>query len=663
LSNVRHDRGILVSKQIKILEQPDKDASELRDRYLLRRFWKSAAAFWGKGGSRLSWVLSGTLLLIVLLSLATSFGMNVWNRMIFDALQNQDSGTVLFLSMLYLPLLMTSVSLGVLHVYARLTMQRRWRAWLNNLLIDRWLRNGRYYQLNLMSEALKNPEYRIADDVRVATESPVDFVTGATTALLSAATFVTVLWTIGGALTVNLGGTMITIPAFLVVAAGVYAVAASGFMAVIGRRFITVSENKNQAEAEYRYVLTRLRDNGESIALLKGEREERVGVDQSFSAVLQAWRDICVQYMRTTIVSQTSGYIAPILPIILCAPKFLDGSMTLGEVMQAASAFTIVQAAFNWLVDNYPRLAEWTASARRVASLQVSLDELEHAEISCLGRITRGECQDEALRLRNVSVTLDDGTAVLAGAQVAIMRGEKVLVTGESGSGKSALARALAGVWPWGEGNIGIAAGAKLLVLPQRPYVPIGTLRRAACYPDAVQSRSRAEIAAVFRKVGLTHLVERLDDEGPWDQTLSVGEKQRLAFARIFLHRPHIIVLDEATAALDSLSQNQLMDILLREFKETTVVSIGHRSDLQAFHGRKFVLRCARGGAKLVSDFRHVARPRQSSHLGSRLGASWGNTLATVDVLHPLSTAVLVTESSSGGGRTKSGNVLEALPC
>ena len=189
------------------------------------------------------------------------------------------------------------------------------------------------------------------------------------TAVLSAATFIVVLWTIGGALTVHLGGMVITIPGFLVVAAVIYAVVASGSMVVIGRRFITVSENKNQAEAEYRYVLTRLRENGESIALLQGEDEERSGVDKSFKTVLRAWRDICIQNMRTTIVSQTSGYIAPILPIILCAPKFLDGSMTLGEVMQAASAFTIVQGAFNWLVDNYPRLADWTASARRVASL------------------------------------------------------------------------------------------------------------------------------------------------------------------------------------------------------------------------------------------------------------------------------------------------------
>jgi vitamin B12/bleomycin/antimicrobial peptide transport system ATP-binding/permease protein len=577
--------------------------------YLLRRFWKSAAGFWDKREERLSWVLSGALLLIILLNVATSYGMNLWNRGFFDALEKRDSETVLLLSVFYFPLLVASVFLSVMQVYTRMTTQQRWRAWLNNHLIDRWLRNGRYYQLNLVSGDHKNPEYRIADDVRVATEAPVDFVTGMTTAILSAATFIVVLWTIGGALTVNLGGPVITIPGFLVVAAVVYAVVASGSMVVIGRRFITVSENKNQAEAEYRYVLTRLRENGESIALIQGEEEERGGVDRSLQTVLRAWRDICIQNMRTTIVSQTSSYMASILPIILCAPKFLDGSMSLGEVMQAASAFTIVQAAFNWLVDNYPRLSDWTASARRVASLEVSLDALEDAETGGVGRIKRGEGEGAALRLRNLSVTLDDGTAVVNDAEVAIMPGEKVLVAGESGTGKSTLVRAIAGLWPWGEGDIEVQRGANLFLLPQRPYVPIGSLRRAANYPEPAESRSVEEIAKAFEKVGLGHLAERLEEEGPWDLTLSGGEKQRLAFARIFLHRPDIIVLDEATAALDPRSQDRLMELLSKELEKTTVVSVGHRPELEAFHSRKIILEHRHGGAKLVSDVYLIPEP------------------------------------------------------
>ena len=379
-----------------------------------------------------------------------------------------------------------------------MTMQRRWRAWLNNHMLDRWLTNGRYYQLNLVSGDHKNPEYRIADDVRVATEAPVDFVTGVTTAVLSAATFIVVLWTIGGSLTFTIGSAEITIPGFLVIAAVIYAVLASGSMVLIGRRFVTVSENKNQAEAEYRYVLTRLRENGESIAVLGGVKEERNAIDRSLTTVLRRWREICIQTMRTTVVSQTSGYVAWILPIILCAPKFLEGSMTLGQVMQAASAFTIVQYAFNWLVDNYPRLADWTASACRTSSLMVSLDALEHAEKG-IGRIKRSELADAALRLGHLSVTLEDGTVVVKDAEIVIARGERVLVAGESGTGKSTLVRAIAGLWPWGKGQVEIETGAKMLLMPQRAYVPVGTLRRAVTYPlpaedrEVIRDRARIE--------------------------------------------------------------------------------------------------------------------------------------------------------------------------
>jgi vitamin B12/bleomycin/antimicrobial peptide transport system ATP-binding/permease protein len=600
-------------------ERPGDPAAEPGRRSLLRSFWQDAAGFWGSRGTRVSWVLCGALLLIVLLNLAASYGMNAWHRVVFDALEARDSGTVLRLSMLYLPLLAASVCLSVMQLCARMTIQRRWREWLNKLLIDRWLRNGRYYQLNVVGGAPTNPEARIADDVRIATEAPIELAAGATTAVLSAATFLVVLWTVGGAFTVNIGETALTIPGFLVVAAVIYAVAASGTMLVIGRRLITVSENKNQAEAEYRYLLTRVRENGESIALLKGENEERRGVDKSFKAVFVAWRDVCIQSMRTTIVSQTSGYIAPILPVILCAPKFLDNSLTLGEVMQAASAFATVQTALNWLVDNYPRLAEWAASARRVATLKLSLGALDHAEIRRIGRRERGEETDTALRLTNVAVMLDDGTPVIDGADAAIRPGEKLLITGESGTGKSTLARALAGVWPWGTGAIDVRAGAKMLVVPQRPYVPMGSLRRAVNYPDAVQSRSVKEIARVLEKVGLGHLAARLDEDRPWDQILSGGEKQRLAFARILLHRPDIIVLDEATSALDPSSQDRVMALLWQELAGATVVSIGHRPELADFHHRRMVLMRGHSGATLA-DVHHVPERGRAGHLRSWAG-------------------------------------------
>ena len=623
----RQDDTDDIEGRIADLALDDEASNRLRRRLLLRRFWRSARGFWGSGGDRLAWLLTGTILLTVLLYLAAAYGMNVWNRAIFDALERRDGGTVLYLSLIYVPLLAASVAVMLLQVYARMTTQRRWRAWLNDHLLDRWLKNGRYYQLNLVGGDHQNPEYRIADDVRVATESPVEFATGLLTAILSAATFIVVLWTIGGALTFDLAGVTITIPGFLVVGAVLYAVLASGSMVFIGRRFVTVSENKNQAEAEYRYVLTRLRENGESIAVLGGEEEERSTVDRSLTNVLRRWRQICFQTMRTTIVSQTSSYIAPVLPIILCAPKFLDGTMSLGQVMQAASAFTIVQAAFNWLVDNYPRLADWTASARRVASLMVSLDALERAEEGeGVARIERTEGSGAALRLSNLSVTLDTGKAVVKDAEVDIAPGERVLVAGESGTGKSTLVRAISGLWPWGEGSVQVASGAKMFLMPQRAYVPVGTLRRAATYPEPADSKDSEEVADALKRVGLKHLVDRLEEEAPWDQTLSGGEKQRLAFARILLHRPDIVVLDEATSALDPESQDKLMELLTTDLDATTIVSVGHRPELEAFHSRKIVLERRRGGARFVTDINLIPRPGRRRLLGRWLRARRGQS-------------------------------------
>jgi putative ATP-binding cassette transporter len=598
--------------------EEDDDPDAAKRHYLFRRFWHSAGRFWGYGGDSWAWPLTGAVLALILLNLAFQYGINVWNRGIFDALEKRDSATVYFLSAIFIPLAAGSVCCGVANVYGRMTTQRRWRAWLSNQVIERWLRNGRYYQLNLVSGDHDNLEYRIAQDLRTATDAPVDFAVGVVSAALSAATFITVLWTIGGALSFRVGGFALTIPGFLVVAAVIYAVLASGLMLLIGRRFVVVSEGVNQAEADYRYVLTRVRENGESIALLGGEEEERAGLDRALRKVLGQWRELLGQHMRTTVVSQGSSLIAPVIPIILSAPKFLDGTMTLGEVMQAASAFTIVQTAFGWLVDNYPRLADWSAGARRIASLMVSLDALERAESGAgMGRIARNETDGVSVRLRDLSVTLDDGTAVIDQAEVAIEPGERVLVAGESGTGKSTLIRAIAGLWPWGEGSIEIQSGAKLFLLPQRPYVPTGTLRRAVAYPAPAEQWSDEEIENALTQVGLAHLVDRIEEEAPWDQTLSGGEKQRLAFSRLLLHRPDIIVLDESTSALDPASQDKLMGLISSELKEATLVSVGHRPELEAFHSRKIVLERRRGAARFVSDIYLVPKP------GRRLLHRW----------------------------------------
>ncbi|MDU1691443.1 MAG: ABC transporter ATP-binding protein/permease [Bradyrhizobium sp.] len=561
-------------------ELSPEEAEQVRKRYLLTRFWISARGYWGAAGDRLAWPFTIGLLILIVGTVAFQYGINVWNRSIFDAIEKRDSATVFHLTAIFFPLAIGSVILAVSQVYARMAIQRRWRAWLTNSIITRWLASGRYYQLNLVSGDHKNPEYRIAEDLRIATDSPVDFVAGVTSALLSAATFIVVLWTIGGALTLRLGGTELTIPGFLVLAAVIYAAIASGSIVTIGRRFVQTSEDKNQAEADFRYALTRVRENGESIALLGGEAEERAGIDRTFGNVLGQWARLAGQHMRTTLVSQGSSLIAPVVPLLLCAPKFLDGSMTLGQVMQAASAFTIVQTAFGWLVDNYPRLADWNACARRIASLMMSLDALERAERGDgLGRIKHGETTGDAmLSLNDLSVTLDDGTAVVGETEVVVDPGERLLVAGESGTGKSTLVRAIAGLWPWGGGSINFHPDRRLFMLPQRPYVPSGSLRRAVAYPGAAEDWPVEQVADALHKVGLDHLKDRIEEEAPWDQTLSGGEKQRVAVARAFAKSPTLIFADEPTSALDAENGQRVIDILHRYARAhgATVLCVSH---------------------------------------------------------------------------------------
>nr|WP_246091831.1 ABC transporter ATP-binding protein/permease [Rhizobium smilacinae] len=588
-----------------------------RKKYLLKRFWISARGYWSRHGDRFAWPCSIGLLILIGTNVGFQYGINVWNREIFDAIEQRNAATVYHLGTIFPFLVLGSVALVTIQVFVRMMIQRRWRSWLTKALIARWLDHGRYYQLNLIGGDHQNPEARISEDMRIATESPVDFVSGVISAFVSASTFIVVLWTIGGALTLPIAGTYITIPGFLVVAAVIYAIVTSGSIAFIARNFVQISEVKNQVEAEFRYSLTRVRENGESIALLGGEEEERNELDRSFKNVRQQWRLLAHQYMRTTLVSHGSMLIAPVVPVLLCAPKFLDGSMSLGEVMQAASAFTIVQTAFGWLVDNYPRLADWNACARRVASLMMSLDGLERAEQSeTVGRIQRGETSGETmLSLKDLSVSLGDGTAVVKETEVDIESGERVLVSGESGSGKSTLVRAISGLWPWGGGSVNFRQDASLFMLPQKPYIPSGTLRRAVAYPHGVDDWSVEEMKAALDKVGLGHLNEKLEDDAPWDHTLSGGEKQRLAFARLLLQRPEIVVMDEATSALDDKSQDAIMQMLTDDLPDVTIVSVGHRAELEAFHSRKITLEKRDGGARLVSDVDLIPQARKRKGL------------------------------------------------
>jgi putative ATP-binding cassette transporter len=491
--------------------------------------------------------------------------------------------------------------MAIADTYSKMSLQRRWRAWLNAHVLDRWLTSGRYYQLTLRPGEHSTPESRVAEDLRLSVDAPVDIVLGVFAAVISLLTYIGVLWYIGGAISIPIGESTLRVPGFLVITAFLYALVASGAMVSIARGFIPLAENRSQAEADYRYALTRVRENAESIALLGGDAEERAGLDTTYRVLRRRWRAVMMQSIRTTIVGNTTNGLAPIIPLLLCAPKYVSGTMTLGEMMQAASAFITVQHSFNWLVENYPRVADWTAAARRLASLLVSLDGLHGTPGEPVDRIVRTPAPAGALRLRDLSLAADDGAPIVNGAALEIAPGERVLVVGESGTGKSTLVRAIAGLWPWGAGEVHVDPDG-VFVMPQRPYVPLGTLRRAVTYPLSPETVDEGVVRQSVEDVGLAHFLDRLDSDELWDQVLSGGEKQRLGFARMLIQSPRMIVMDEATAALDPSSQDRLMRLVLERLPTATLVSVAHRVELEAFHTRKLVLEYGDEGAQLVAD-------------------------------------------------------------
>lgn len=568
----------------------------------MRQFFRVALRFW-RGPTRWrAWGLTTAVLLFIAAQIASAVGINRWNRWFFDALEQRDVGAV-WAAVAWLPPLLAAAALSMSAlVVTRMLLQTRWRESLTRTLAGWWIADQRYYRLGFLTKELTAPEYRIAEDVRLAIEPLVEFAIGLITAFVTAATFATILWQVAGSAEFTLGGSAIVIPSYMAFAALLYAGVASLAAYVAGRPLVARVAAKNEMEARFRAEMTRLRENAESVALIGGDADERNAAVEHYGRVVSAWLAIIRQQGVIALVLNSNSALFPIVPLLLIAPKYLAGAVTLGAVIQVVAAFSAVQAALIWFVDNVVRLAEWFASVTRVDELMAELEALDIGTIMERDtRIEMGESENGAIRIENLSLAHSNGRVVVADATVEIQRGAKVLIAGESGSGKSTLIRALAGIWPWGSGRILMPRGQSSAFVPQKPYLPRGTLHSILLYPDSGRSVEDETITAALERCGLGYLAKRLDGEEDWDRILSGGERQRVAFARLLIQKPDIIIMDEATSALDEGSQESLLSLFDDELAQATLISVGHRPGLEEYHDQKITLERRPAGAQMTS--------------------------------------------------------------
>lgn len=599
------------------------ESDQARPAPFLRRFWPLLGPFFLGRAGKAPPLLAGGLLLLTLLQVGVQVRFNIWNRDFFNALEARDSGAFMTQLGVFALLAVAAMVVAVYQIYVKQLIQLRWRAWLTDRLAEAWLDQGRHYQLNFMSDpGSDNPDQRIAEDARIATEMAVDFAGGLLTSVIMLVSFVGILWALSGPLHMALGSNEFSIPGYMVWAALLYAVIGSWITWRLGRPLVEINVQRNGREADFRFGLVRLRESSEAIALIRGEQDERAGLQRSFARIATVWEALMLAQRRLMWLTSAYGSLAMVFPTLVASPRYFAGAITLGGLMQIVAAFAQVQTSLNWFVDNFPKLAEWRSAVERVLAFRQAIDDVsgmvEDPEQSTI-EVTEGD--GEALAFNDLQITASDGTIVVEDATARIRKGERVLITGESGSGKSTLFRAIAGLWPWGSGRIVAPPRARTMFLPQRPYLPLGTLRSVLAYPESESRFSDAALTDALERAGLPQLVDRLEEELRWDQTLSLGEQQRLAFARLLLQRPDWVFLDEATSALDEENQDAMMRIFEEEIPESGLVSIGHRPGLDRYHHRTLALQRAENGARLVVRRRGMppAPSRQASRRLRRL--------------------------------------------
>jgi len=553
--------------------------AKLRERTDWRAVWILIKPYWN---SEEKWTARGLLVSVIALALGLVYLdvlFNEWNRDFYNALENKDYAVFREQLWRFSYLAFIYIAVAIYRVYLTQSLQMRWRLWMTRQYLDEWMSNQAYYRIE-QTRSADNPDQRIAEDLNYLTSGTLDLSLGLLSSVVSLLSFVGILWSVSGPLTVMLGAHAVTIPGYMVWFAIAYAAAGSALVWWIGKPLVLLNFNQQHYEADFRFGLARIREYAEPVALYRGEAQEHRQLASRLAWIWKNWWAIMRTTKRLNVASNFYDQFAIIFPFLVGAPRYFSGAITLGGLMQIASAFGHVQQALSWFINAFGSLAAWKASVNRLAGF--------HAAVATARTGTSGVAVHRnnvgAILLENVVLRLPHGADLTEPVTCEIHAGERILVTGPSGCGKSTLFRAIAGIWPYGRGTIEIPDAMHLMFLPQKSYLPIGTLRSALAYPAADGAYEDAAIRHCLSLCRLPHLEEKLEEVDNWSQRLSPGEQQRVAFVRALLAGPDVLFLDEATSALDTDTEELLYELVLQALPGIALISIAHRDGIAKYH-------------------------------------------------------------------------------
>lgn len=561
--------------------------SILKDKKLYQMAWRLMSSYWH---SQEKWKARGLLAGVIALTLGQVYMLvllNGWNNDFYNALQQRAFESFWPLIGQFAGFAFLHIIFAVYAVYVRQILEIKWRNWMTDKYLDRWLGHQTYYRLQVAGQDdMDNPDQRIADDVNSFVNLTLGLFVGVLKQATSLVAFVVILWNLSGSLDIPLGDTVLSVPGYMVFVTLIYSVVGTWLAHKVGRKLIRLNYDQQRFEADFRFSMVRVRENSESVAFYGGEKPELQNFRERFALVIGNFWGLM---KRTKLLNfYVNGYaqIAIIVPVLMCAPQYFNGTMQLGGFMQTISAFGRVQDALSYFVESYDSIAQYVAVIRRLGGFAGHMEEAEALTSSF--DFTKNT--SNALQLWQMDIALPDGRQLAEKLSIAVPAGKRLLISGGSGAGKSTLLRAIAGIWPYGTGEISLPTGWRTMFLPQRPYLPLGSLRRAIYYPQPVPENIDDNLAGLLERFGLQNLAGQLDTVDDWSRILSLGEQQRLAFIRILLLRPDIVFLDESTSALDEPREAQAYEILHQLLPQMAVVSVGHRSSLLNCHDKQLVL-------------------------------------------------------------------------